>query len=371
MIASIVFFIVLVDGVATGSPNALVTDFDCRPGMKHCGVCQQLISGSTGANALCSYKGVGDFIVNNFSMGPVDWLWPSTAPSYAVVSESWGCVDDGAAFCDTTGNFRDHRGRVAREGRDGLGTVLIRPAGNGGPIDDCGADGFTQAIGTVVTTVTDYTRSERCAAVLVTVPPPNETVWYDGKCGFIPSSSSAAPPILGNMLLALIRAHPTLTLRMIQRILVRAAKPVTVTGWRGRGWWLNRVTDRWTHRNFGFGEVSPSRLEIEARRELSTSRAPVAWSTLDTCDLSEVEWVRVRLGIAPAVFRGGVTVEISSPSGTIIEILGKRPLDFSRDEFEGEFVTPLFWGEPGRGKWTVSCTGGVILTTEGTCHGIR
>ncbi|AVP72222.1 subtilisin-like proprotein convertase [Silurid herpesvirus 1] len=368
--ARLLFFIPIVIATAL---DLSVTDFGCEiPLSEHCSACSQVLQGFAENESYCTYNTAGHFNVHKISIDRPGWSQELLgSPGPHIISESWGCVDNGVTACL-------HKPALQERLTDLLthGAILVHPAGNGGENDDCAMDTYTQHRGIITVTPTGYTRAERCSATLVTVTiPRNVTILLDGHCTKIPMCSSMAVPLLGNLLGRVLRATTSgARPENVQWALVRASRPHATTGWHGRDWELNAVTGRWHHPRYGFGEPDPEETGRELRR-LEESYPPHEFGEwpLEDCAATLVDWITLSVTITPATYRGAVTLDVQSPSGTHVAVLGTRPLDVATGEFTQEMVTNRFWGEPGRNgsaPWTVMCKGCGAYNIWGFCHGI-
>ena len=53
--------------------------------------------------------------------------------------------------------------------------------------------------------------------------------------------------------------------------------------------------------------------------------------------------------------RGDITVDLTSPNGTVSKLLSQRPRDNSSEGFnEWPFMSVMFWGEDPTGEWTLT-----------------
>ena len=82
-------------------------------------------------------------------------------------------------------------------------------------------------------------------------------------------------------------------------------------------------------------------------------------------DVAHLEQVTVKLNIRHS-FRGDLQISLTSPAGTTIPLISRRPLDSSSDGFWGWTVmTPGFWGESVKGTWTLK----VVNAAKAQSHG--
>ena len=71
--------------------------------------------------------------------------------------------------------------------------------------------------------------------------------------------------------------------------------------------------------------------------------------------------------------RGGITVDLTSPSGTVSALLSQRLFD--RSDCEGyndwPFMSVMFWGEDPTGEWTLTVSGSTtVIGVKMTFYGV-
>ena len=285
------------------------------------------------------------------------------------------------------GEFRplaDAMAYAAREGRGGLGTVMVFSAGNLG--QDVNLHDVQNSIYAI--TVAAYAPdgkpssfSNRGAAVLVAAP--GERIWttdipdkrgYSFYDEFYFSGTSAAAPIVTGVANLMLDANPALGARDVQEILAYSARPLssapgTANGaetWNGGG--LRFSPD------VGFGAVDA----------LAATRLAETWqsgATFDTMQTATAGWkgalglgarsVEVTLDIAEAIRIDRVElaldleherladlrVRLFSPDGTRSIVLDRPPVQddgvAGPDALVFTVSSNAFWGELGAGAWRV------------------
>lgn len=289
-----------------------------------------------------------------------------------IFNNSWGAYESG--HFETPGNPIAYRATIAeglRNGRNGLGSIYVFSAGNGGcdSVNDPGCssqlsvyDGYVTPYGTLAICAVNpegkKTRySEAGPNLLVCAPtsendgtPPgtistglnNEYVSFSG-------TSSAAPMVSG-VIAMMLQANPQLSWRDVRLILARTARRVDPQhpGWRQSG------SLAFNHL-YGFGLVDAHAAVMAARSWQSVGGSeqvkqcgpfvatakpasrvpavagegipldadgPAAGYLLDTieipasCGISQVEHVEVKLDIDTAnLGGGGLHARLTSPSG--------------------------------------------------------
>ncbi|XP_071165979.1 proprotein convertase subtilisin/kexin type 4-like [Mytilus edulis] len=185
--------------------------------------------------SLVGIRLIGDIAVTDFEQAKALSHYNSDVDIYTC---SWGPEEliDFGSMDFLTSLIIAHN---AKKGRSGKGIIYTWSAGNGGPNDNCNADGFTNSIYTIGVTAlgigkeADY--AEVCAASLATV--------YGGiadsylmttstlsRCtdDGIEGTSYSAPIVAGIIALAL-QANPDLTWRDVQHLIVYSSSRTNLT----------------------------------------------------------------------------------------------------------------------------------------------
>uniref|UniRef100_A0A672IDD8 Proprotein convertase subtilisin/kexin type 5a n=1 Tax=Salarias fasciatus TaxID=181472 RepID=A0A672IDD8_SALFA len=293
----------------------------------------------------------------------------------------WGPEDDGATLGGPGPLTRLALQNGARAGRNGRGSVFVWASGSGGRRGDhCSCDGYSNSIYTISISSGGPGGDppddlERCAATLAAASggeDDRDAVRRRQLCsragpGPVQSSSVAA----GVIALAL-EANPSLTWRDVQHIIVRTSRPHRL---RAPDWHVNGAGHKVSHL-YGFGlldagamvaeaerwEPLPSQHRCEEEADIQPSRVLHPGSTLTSVHQSTgcagavafVEHVVARLSVAHRR-RGDLSIWLTSPAGTVSELLANRPLDGSPEGFQDwDFLTAHCWGERAAGPWTLS-----------------
>eukprot|EP00035_Acanthoeca_spectabilis_P039728 m.64503 g.64503 ORF g.64503 m.64503 type:complete len:769 (-) comp9723_c0_seq2:4150-6456(-) len=294
-----------------------------------------------------------------------------------IYSCSWGPDDDGSTF-DGPGELTTTILRKgALEGREGLGSIFVWAAGNGGYNDNCGCDGYVNSVYTIAVNAVNrdggkpgYT--ERCAGVFISVTPGVITTDLFGRCTQTFSGTSAAAPIAAGAIAIVLQANPCLTWRDVQHITARSATPHgSDIRWNSAGLPHSPT--------FGFGILNVTKM-VELAAQWTPVGAPVqlsigpegpppsAWPTIlltidvTGCDahgegvcIDHLEHVSFRVSFETSGDRGGLTITATSPTNTLVNLLGTRGGDHHQNvDLDWTFLSVGFWGESPAGRWTIT-----------------
>ncbi|GFR27852.1 hypothetical protein TNCT_7323 [Trichonephila clavata] len=327
-----------------------------------------------------------------------------------IYTASWGPNDDGKSIAGPGVLAKLAFLKGISEGRKGRGAIYIWAAGNGGRYqDNCNLDGyasspFTITIGAVTADGHSTYYSEPCAAVMASayvggshLPPTAYSLNNErkkikvvvpegkGKCRKTFQGTSAAAPMAAGVIALLLQANPRLTWRDVQHIIIKTSR-IPSTG--ESGWAVNAAGHHY-HLKIGFGILDTAKMVAEALTWKFVNPLH-QWTTpaiTQTKFILPYKSTIIRL-FANKSFMGAqridslesVTVTINiihprcskleifliSPSGTVSQILTKRPQD--TDNFRipyWEFTSLHFWGEDPNGLWTLK-----ILNHEGQHKGM-
>uniref|UniRef100_A0A3B3TR78 Proprotein convertase subtilisin/kexin type 5a n=1 Tax=Poecilia latipinna TaxID=48699 RepID=A0A3B3TR78_9TELE len=295
-------------------------------------------------------------------------------PQYIdIYLASWGPDDDGATL--------EGPGPLARlalqTGRHGRGSIFVWASGNGGKAGDhCSCDGYSSSIYTI--SVSSVGRRgvrpehlEQCSSTLASSGDTSSI--YRTLSGTSLSSSLAA-----GVIALTLEANPLLTWRDVQHIIVRTSKAHHLIA---PDWHFNGAGYKVSHL-YGFGLLDAESMAKEAERwkqvpaqhecveeeaiQLSRIIHPgsVLTSAYETTGCSSaasrhvvyVEHVVIRVTITHSR-RGDLSITLTSPAGTVSQLLAHRPLDNSTEGFQNwEFMTAHSWGEQAAGEWTLKIT---------------
>jgi len=297
-----------------------------------------------------------------------------------IYSASWGPDDDGKTV--------DGPGKLAtraftegiQKGRGGKGSIFVWASGNGGrDHDSCNCDGYTNSIWTLsVSSVTENGLvpwySEKCSSTLATTYSSGSsgeqkivsTDLHNG-CTSSHTGTSASAPLAAGIIALALEANPSLTWRDVQHITVRTAH---VGNLRATDWKMNAVGRNYSH-SFGYGLMDATAMVFMAKTwelvpEQKTSSVKAQFSSIsvpskssrstkivvkDSGDILFLEHVQAVVSLS-ATRRGDVEIYLTSPGGTMSQLLAERHLDSSRTGFnEWPFLTMFSWGENPLGTW--------------------
>ncbi|CAH8587632.1 unnamed protein product [Heterobilharzia americana] len=320
-----------------------------------------------------------------------------------VYSASWGPEDDGKTV-DGPGKLAQMAFRNGIQmGRRGLGSIFVWASGNGGTShDNCNCDGYTNSIYTLgVGSVSEHGSvpwyAELCSSTLaVTYSSGGRgergvettiTTDLNHTCTDNHSGTSASAPLAAGICALTLSANPNLTWRDLQYLVVYTARP---DGLYADDWHVNGVGRRVSHA-FGYGlmdaaamvdlalnwtNVPPQRVcEAQAPmtgspitiRQMSKENLPL---TTDGCesaaalagDLSHrvvhLEHVQAKVTLSSAQ-RGEIELWLTSPAGTVSQLLSKRPKDIDVAGFHAwPFMSVHYWGELANGTWKLTVKSG-------------
>ncbi|XP_034997609.2 proprotein convertase subtilisin/kexin type 5 [Hippoglossus stenolepis] len=299
---------------------------------------------------------------------------------------SWGPEDDGATLEGPGPLTHLALQNGIKTGRQGRGSVFVWASGNGGQRGDhCSCDGYSNSIYTVSISSSTWRGSrpdylEQCASTLATAYTGGDaeemiTLGPQQSCRWAQSGSSLSASMAAGVIALTLDANPALTWRDVQHIIVRTSKAHHLIA---PDWAVNGAGYEVSHL-YGFGLLDAEGLVKEAERwkqvpsqhgcaeeaPIQPSRAihpgPVLTSTYEATGCSDeprqhvvyVEHVVVRVTITHGR-RGDLSITLTSPSGTVSQLLANRPLDNSTEGFHNwELMTTHCWGEQAAGEWTL------------------
>jgi subtilase family serine protease/subtilisin-like proprotein convertase family protein len=303
----------------------------------------------------------------------------------AVKSFSWGAPDDGASLVWMGFATAEALAEAVRSGRSERGTVFVRAAGNGGPLDNCNFDAFassryTLAVGAVGDDALPAPYSERCSALFVVAPSSGggrslTTTDLRGAPGYDPANgdftdrfggTNAAAPIVSGVIALMLSARPGLTERDVKHILRQTSARLQPDdpGWTSGPFphsetfgfglvdALAAVTAARTWRSLGQGEDV---LEMQSLPGASIPAATPAGVTdeivIDPTPFDDftVEHVSVLVRITHPR-RGDLEITLISPAGVESRLATPRPADAGVD-LDWMFGSVRHWGERAAGTW--------------------
>uniref|UniRef100_A0A3Q2YQX4 Proprotein convertase subtilisin/kexin type 5a n=1 Tax=Hippocampus comes TaxID=109280 RepID=A0A3Q2YQX4_HIPCM len=295
-----------------------------------------------------------------------------------VYLASWGPEDDGATVDGPGPLTRLALENGIRTGRHGKGSVYVWAAGSGASRGDhCSCDGYSNSIYTISISGGGGDKSqpnhqESCSSILAAASTADDIVSrgcaLDKWCAALSVSAAAG------VIALTLEANPLLTWRDVQHIIVRTSDTRQLAA---ADWQRNGAGHKVSHL-YGFGLLDAERMVRQAKRwqrvppqractvepPTPSKRGGALTSVLETsvCSASSrrrrhvafVEHVVVRVTVACSR-RGDLSITLTSPSGTVSQLLDKRPHDNSTEGFrQWEFMTTHCWGERAVGEWTLS-----------------
>jgi hypothetical protein len=342
----------------------------------------------------------------------------------AIYSNSWGPPDDGFSV-GRPGTLAELTfGRAALTGRGGKGSIYVWAAGNGGPYDNCAADGYVQsiytiAIGSVASDGEPAYYDERCSAKIastfVSNPFSNVSVATTntyGECQIDFDGTSAATPVASGTIALTLEAKPDLTWRDVQYLIVYTSNINILTvddlATNGAGLKFSHIC--------GFGAIDAEAMVTRARHWTNVPqqlKATIPLSDTTTVGPSSDEVISIPYSAESVEFlehvvvqlstsfqgvdteeflrnnvyenlyydydnyyynnvmpnRGDIQLELTSPRGTTSILLAYRTADSWPGEYtDWPFMSVHFWGEDPSGDWTLTIsnrgTSGVVEVSD-------
>lgn len=306
-----------------------------------------------------------------------------------IYSASWGPDDDGKTV-DGPGSLTQ---AVLKEGiehgRNNLGSIYVWASGNGGTAkDSCNCDGYTNSIwtlsiGSVSESGTKPWYAEECSSTLaVTYSSGNSkerqiiTTDLDGKCTDRHTGTSASAPLAAGIFALVLQAHPGLSWRDLQHLVVRTSKKRNLD----KGAWTKNGAGFNASHKFGFGVIDAGSMVALARLWNNVQDKRICKENLERpeqtiypgqvvvysvessgCngDILHLEHVQCEVSTGNTMNglakRGDISLYLTSPSGTQSNLLAPRTLDTSTTGFTAwPFMTVHNWGENPRGLWKLT-----------------
>lgn len=285
----------------------------------------------------------------------------------AIYQNSWGSPDNGRLH-PAEPSFAATIERGIATGRDGLGSIYVFPAGNGGcyagdesgacQVDNANFDGYVNQRGVISVCAVDDTGvspwyAEPGANVLVCAPSSGDrpvgitTTALLGRYRDDFTGTSASTPMVSGVVALMLAANPTLTWRDVRLILAETARrnDPTDPDWREGPGGLS------VHPRYGYGVADAQAAVERARRWLSVGGT----STLRTCTIPErvpelalpdrpafgepievsdtvrvancgitrIEFVELTTTIVHG-FSGDLRIRLRSPAGHVSELANER-----------------------------------------------
>eukprot|EP00128_Syssomonas_multiformis_P015533 Colp12_sorted_trinity150504_noHs@30087 len=318
-----------------------------------------------------------------------------------IYSNSWGPNDDGVTVEGPGPLTRRTLETGVAVGRNGLGSIYVFASGNGGrKWDNCNCDGYTNSIYTIsIGSVTDQGTSpwytEPCAATVAVTTSSGGSGNRDitstdlnHVCTDHHTGTSAAAPIAAGLFALMLEANPKLTWRDVQHIVVLTAKKFDDND---SDWAVNGIGRPVNHK-YGFGELDAELMVKSAQTwtnvgpwvqcKSGTMMQAGRWKIARTArvtfaagscpggggPVAKLEHVTVTVDISHPM-RGGLSVVLTSPSGTRSELLTERKYDYSSEGFQDwTFMTVRNWGESPEGEWVLEVNDNTDRFNPGTLN---
>ncbi|MEP3180391.1 MAG: S8 family serine peptidase, partial [Lentilitoribacter sp.] len=326
------------------------------------------------------------------------------ASNFDVINNSWGYNNDFSDGLNTFWgqSFQSTLEGLGAEGRDGLGTIVVKASGNGRLTENENANKSFFNANKYTITVAATNRdgdvdqlSTGGSSVFIAAPSGVYTLDSTGEDGFSSqdfvtnfSGTSAASAIVSSVVGLILEANPELGYRDVQKILALSAERTTLTGFgeepSGNGdapWVINGAdfaNNGGLHfsNDVGFGQVNAfNAVRIaEAYRYISTQET----SENEVVDLTEevlnseissdnitsfeievdgelsVEHALLRLELSHENIRD-LEIELISPSGTSSIVLHPQSNGvLGKIDWTGDFGSNAFFGEDAIGTWIVN-----------------
>ncbi len=281
-------------------------------------------------------------------------------------------------------------------GRDGLGAILVKSAGNGRdnfPLHNANASSWNADFKTISVgatnadgTVTSY--STPGANLLISAfgsPIPGTVVTTDrvGAAGYggddittTFNGTSAAAPMVSGVVALMLEANPDLGWRDVQDILAYSARQTT-----SGGNWVENGTDTWnanglTHSvDYGFGLVDAlAAVRLAETWQTQKTSADLTAKSVNATGLPQavpdndpngvtvtfsqdatigrVEFATLTLNL-PHTWAGDLLITLTSPAGTTTTLLSDNATDSADHPASWTYTAAAFRGEAGAGTWTL------------------
>jgi subtilisin-like proprotein convertase family protein len=306
-----------------------------------------------------------------------------------VLNNSWGFTRPFSLNFSRPGfeRFENALMDLAKDGRDGLGTVTLFAGGNdredgeSGNYHNLQNSPYTISVGATDQDGTYSYFSSPGASLLVSAPgtgllttDKTGVAGYDSGDYAYFSGTSASTPVVSGIVALMLEANPDLGYRDVQEILAYSARhnDPSSTGWayNGAGNW-NGGGLHFSH-DYGFGLVDAHAAVRLAESWGKNQTYSNMQSVGDSAELYtnipdegtivtdftiaediEVEHVLVYLDIWHS-WSGDLTVTLTSPSGTESVLVDRIGNGSHLGNIDFEFSSTAHWGESSAGTWTLT-----------------
>jgi len=242
-------------------------------------------------------------------------------------------------------------------GRNGLGSIYVWASGNGGGVDGCNYDGYTNSpytisIGAIDRDGKSPKYQEQCAPQMAVTASSNSvefivTTDINNKCFSRHGGTSAAAPLAAGIFALMLHQRPDLTWRDINWLIVATAVQVQPND---SGWLINAAGYH-QHNMFGFGKLDSWALVNKAKtwpnvhpEQLVVSTGTIGFSEpkpipyqrdlkvatslqQDTLNnLTVLEHVAITVKITHQC-RGDLSFKLTGPSGSVSDFAKPRTND--------------------------------------------
>lgn len=287
--------------------------------------------------------------------------------------------------------------RLVREGRNGLGTVVVQSAGNTDRVgDDTNLHSFQNSRFIVTVAATDINGriasfSTPGSSILVSAPGVNvvtadrrSTPGYSSSGDSVTANgTSFSAPIVSGVIALMLEANPRLGYRDVQEILALSARQTDTansswrttgaTAWNGGGMHYSesygfglvdaraavRLAETWPYQQTRANEATLSGARTGLSLPIPDGNLTGVSDTLSLSGTLLIDRVEIDLDIRHT-YIGDLTVTITSPSGTRVSIVnrpGQGDSSFwgsSQDNISFTFGIAAFRGESASGTWTIT-----------------
>ncbi|KAI8915117.1 peptidase S8/S53 domain-containing protein [Entophlyctis helioformis] len=278
-------------------------------------------------------------------------------------------------------------------GRQGLGSIYVFAAGNGGVKgDNCNYDGYTNSIYTITVAAVDRYEghpafSEPCPANLISMWSGRggfsgivTTDWKEG-CTDKHGGTSAAAPLAAGVYALVLSIRPDLTWRDLQQLTVNTAYPVN----QADPDWLPTAAGRLFNHKYGYGTLDSYAI-VEAAKTFTKLNPQVNITIPTTFVEKEIpaksaDGISYPFTITPDMVNAArfyrlehvtVTVDITHERRGDVAVSLRSPKTRFDEHMTGflnwTMMTVMHWDEDVLGEWTVVVTDNETPEKKGVWH---